>query len=239
MLPDDARVVVTGASSGIGLAVAAGLARRGARLWAAARRPVAIREGLDKTVPGVRVDVFGADFGNAADLECWIARLREALTGVDLLVHAAGMFEPGSVDSAATELFERQFRVNVLAPYRLTQALLPLLEAVSGQVVFINSTGGLSAAPGVSQYAATKHALRALADGLRAEVNSRGIRVLSVFPGRTATPMQAGIFAWEGKPWRPECLLQPEDVAAVVLAAVSLPRTAEVTDLRVRPMRKQ
>jgi NADP-dependent 3-hydroxy acid dehydrogenase YdfG len=90
----------------------------------------------------------------------------------------------------------------------------------------------------VSQYAATKHALKAVADSLRAEVNSQGIRVLSVYPGRTATPTQESLHALEGKPYRPTRLLQPEDVAAVVMNALCLPRTAEVTDIHIRPMMK-
>ena len=87
-------------------------------------------------------------------------------------------------------------------------------------------------------YASTKHALRAIADSLREEVNETGVRVLSVYLGRTASPMQAAIHAAEGKQYRPADLLQPSDVAAMILAALALPRTAEVTELSVRPMRK-
>jgi NADP-dependent 3-hydroxy acid dehydrogenase YdfG len=82
------------------------------------------------------------------------------------------------------------------------------------------------------------HALRALASVVRDEVNEAGVRVTSVFPGRTATPRQALIHEWEGKEYRPERLLQPEDVAAIVVAALDLPRTAEVTDIAIRAMTK-
>jgi short-subunit dehydrogenase len=115
---------------------------------------------------------------------------------------------------------------------------LPLLKMQKGQIVFINSSVGLVSKANLSQYAATKHALRAFADSLREEVNEMGIRVLSVFPGRTATPMQEMIFNWEGKDYPPTRLLQPQDVAAVVIHALSLPRTAEVTDISIRPMAK-
>jgi NADP-dependent 3-hydroxy acid dehydrogenase YdfG len=77
-----------------------------------------------------------------------------------------------------------------------------------------------------------------LADRLRDEVNPGGIRVLSVYPGRTATPMQAAIYRQEGRPYLPEHLLQPEDVAAVVLHALAMPPGAEVTDISIRPMHK-
>ena len=87
-------------------------------------------------------------------------------------------------------------------------------------------------------YAATKYAFKALADSLREEVNAEGVRGLSVYLGRTASPMQAMIHAIEGKPYHPEYLLQPSDVAAVVLNALCLPCTAEMTDISIRPMRK-
>ena len=104
--------------------------------------------------------------------------------------------------------------------------------------MFINSTVGLTARANVGAYAATKHALKALADALRDEINPAGVRVLSVYPGRTAGERQALIFELEGRDYAPETLMQPEDVAAAVVAALTLPRTAELTDLRVRPMRK-
>ena len=136
-----------------------------------------------------------------------------------------------------TEL-DMQYRTNVRAPYLLTQALLPLLRRRQGQVVFINSSVGLAARAQVGPYAATKHALKALADSFREEVNTSGLRVLSVYLGRTASPMQAMIHAMEGKPYYPEYLIQASDVAAVVLNALCLPRTAEVTDISIRPMHK-
>ena len=113
-----------------------------------------------------------------------------------------------------------------------------MLRKRRGQVVFINSTAGLNASAGVGLYSATKHALKALADSLRAEVNSDGVRVLSVYPGRTAIPMQAAIIASEGRAYLPEKLLQPDDVAATVVSALMLPRTAEVTDVKIRPLTK-
>jgi NADP-dependent 3-hydroxy acid dehydrogenase YdfG len=136
------------------------------------------------------------------------------------------------------EDFDRQYAVNVRAPYLLTQLLLPMIIAGRGQIVFVNSSAGLNARKGASQYAATKHALRGLANSLREEVNEHGVRVLSVFPGRTAGRMQAAVFEREKKPYDPAVLLQPDDVASVVVHALELPRTAEVTDISIRPFRK-
>ncbi len=107
-----------------------------------------------------------------------------------------------------------------------------------GEVVFINSSSGIVAKPMSAQYDSTKHALKAIADSLRGEVNAHHVRVLSVYLGRTASEMLERIHRMEGKPYRPELLLQPEDIASVMLNALSLPRTAEVTDVHIRPMLK-
>ena len=102
-------------------------------------------------------------------------------------------------------------------------------------MIFINSTQGLVASPGVGQFAATQHAMRALADSTRAEVNSQGVRVTTIFLGRTATERQAAIFAMEQRSYAPERLIQPKDIARVVVSLVMLPRTSEVTEIRMRP----
>jgi NAD(P)-dependent dehydrogenase (short-subunit alcohol dehydrogenase family) len=187
---------------------------------------------------GCRVVSYAADVSRVSDIDGVSARLRADFGQVDLLVHCAGALALGTVEEAHVQELDRQYETNVRGPFLLTQALLPLLKVREGQVVFVNSTAGLVARAGVSQYAASKHALRALAESLREEVNPDGVRVLSVFLGRTATPMQAWVHEAEGKQYAPERLIQPDDVASIVLCALSLPRTAEVTEIRVRPMMK-
>jgi NADP-dependent 3-hydroxy acid dehydrogenase YdfG len=103
--------------------------------------------------------------------------------------------------------------------------------------VFVNSSIVSRAAQEAGQYAATQHALKGVADSLRQEINPEGVRVLSIYPGRTATARQASIHAAEGKSYRPEQLIQPEDVAFIVVSALKVARTAEVTDIHIRPMR--
>ena len=128
--------------------------------------------------------------------------------------------------------------VNLRAPWQLTAGLLPRLIAAKGQVVVLNSSIWLNARPGLAGYAASKYALKAMTDALRAEVNGQGARVLSVYPGKTASRMQAEASAAAGTPYDPERLLQPADIAASVLAALALPGTAELTDLHIRPALK-
>ena len=117
----------------------------------------------------------------------------------------------------------------------MTRELLPLLRASRGQVVFVNSSAVFTRPSHCGAYIATKAALHGLADALRSEVNEAGVRVLSVFPGRTATPMQEDLHRAEGTPYRPERLLQADDVATAVMGALAMPRSAEVTDIRIRP----
>lgn len=231
--------LVTGAGSGIGRALAVALAGDGASVWLVGRRRALLAAVAERARPPAGEAVCcPADVGVERDVEQVTARLTSEAGRLDLLVHAAGAYARGPVAAATLADLDSQYATNLRGPWSLTRAVLPLLEAASGQVVFVNSTAGLRAAAGVAQYAATKHALRGLADALRDEVNERGIRVLTVFIGRTATPLQAAIHAAEGKPYVPGRLLQPEDVAAIVTAALALPRTAEVTDITIRPRMK-
>ncbi len=227
--------LVTGAGSGIGRAIALRLAEAGANIEAVGRRRDALEETARRARMG-RIAVHAADL----TVDATIAELAQKFGahGLDILVHSAGAYSRGPLEDATVEDLDLLYRTNVRAPYQLTQALLPALRATFGQIVFINSTVGLSARANVGQFAATQHALKAVADSLREEVNAAGVRVLSVYPGRTATERQARIYALEGRAYTPETLMQPEDVAATVVAALTLPRTAELTDLHVRPMRK-
>jgi NADP-dependent 3-hydroxy acid dehydrogenase YdfG len=238
--------VVTGASSGIGRAIAFALAAQGVGILLIGRRAAA----LDATAAELERAGGGGGGGRGAawtwpldlsgeiDADALRNRLRMEADGLDVLVHCAGTHVAGAVATAPVAEFDEQYRVNVRGPYVLTQALLPMLRARRGQIVFVNSSAGLHARGGIGGYAASKHALRALADAVRDEVNADGIRVLSVYPGRTATPQQAAIHAEEGKRYQPERLIQPEDVASVVVHALGMPRTAEVTDISIRPMQK-
>lgn len=231
--------VVTGASSGIGKAIALGLAAQGAALCLVGRNP----SSLDVIIKSVQatashVKSYQADLTADDDIYRLRTSIQQDFESIDILVHSAGVFSMGMVEHAPAEDMDWQYRTNVRAPYLLTQSLLPVIRSRRGQIVFINSSAGLKARAKVGQYAATKHALKAIADSLREEVNADGVRVLSVFPGRTATPMQAAVHELEGRDYEPERFMQPEDVAAVVIHALAMPRSAEITDVTIRPLAK-
>jgi NAD(P)-dependent dehydrogenase (short-subunit alcohol dehydrogenase family) len=189
---------------------------------------------------GPAVEAWRAgDFAILEDVERLAAAVFERCARLDALVHAAGAFARGPAAQTGGEHLERLWHVNATAPFRLTLSLRPLLAVGPGDVVFINSSIVRDAGvEELSAYAASKHALKALTDSLRAELNPEGIRVLSVHPGRTATPMQAQVMSLERREYVADRLLQPASIAALIAAAIALPRSAEVTDIHVRPTQK-
>lgn len=221
------RVLITGAGSGIGREVASRLAARGDELWLLARNLERASALHDEYGPDAHVPVADlADPATLTGVHGWPAAL-------DAVVHAAGVVELGPVSALSAEHWHSQLSVNLVAPALLTQVLLPALRAARGTVVFVNSGAGLRAQPDWSAYAASKHGLRALADSLRAEEPE--LRVTTVFPGRTATPMQQKVHAQEGEEYDAERWIRPGTVADVVLSVLDLPRDAEMPDVVVRP----
>ncbi len=230
-------ILVTGASGGVGEAMARRLGEQGAMVCLTGRN----QERLEKiagSLPAGRARCYPADLTVEEELRNAVQGVLEENQRLDAIVHCAAIIVLGEVATASAEDFEKQFQTNVIAPFRLTQLCLPALITSRGQVVFVNSSAGRHAAAGVGQYAATKHALRAVADSLRDECNAAGVRVCSLFLGSTATPMQAAIRAEQERAYEPERLIQPADVAEMIAAVLALPRTAEVTDLDMRPMEK-
>jgi NADP-dependent 3-hydroxy acid dehydrogenase YdfG len=225
--------LVAGASGAIGGAIARRLAAQETRLVLAGRSLDRL-DDLARQLAPVPVEVFAGDLGDEAAIAALVARSGRAFGGLDVLIHAAGEYLAGDLAGAHPADLDRLYRINLRAPFLLTRACLLALRASRGQIVFLNSS--VTARRGVGLYAATKLALRGLADSLRAEVNPAGVRVLSVYPGRTASAMQEGVARAEGKAYDAERLMQPDDVARAIVAALELPRSAEITDLHLRPM---
>ena len=216
--------LITGAGGGIGAAIADALApdhtlllagRPSARLDAVAQRLGATTWPLDLT------DVDG--FEAAADV----------ITELDVLVHNAGVAYPGRVAESTPEQWRASFEVNVTGAVALTCALLPALRAARGQVVFINSGSGLNPSPGLASYSASKFALRAFADSLRADEPL--LRVTSIHPGRVDTGMQRDLVAYECGEYDPARFLSPQTVAGVVAQVVATPPDAHTHQVVIRP----
>jgi NAD(P)-dependent dehydrogenase (short-subunit alcohol dehydrogenase family) len=221
--------LLTGAGSGIGAVLAERLLERGDALVALARSTERAHD-LRADLPDATVLV--ADLADPAAVEAAAAQLPDAL---DSVVHAAGVVDLGPVASLTTPVWQEQLAVNLVAPAVLTRVALPALRAARGTVVFVNSGAGLAANPQWSAYAASKFGLRALADSLRAEEQEHGVRVTTVFPGRTATPMQQKVHQQEGKQYDAADWIDPATVADAILHVLDLPGDATISDLMIRP----
>ncbi|GGQ44756.1 short chain dehydrogenase [Streptomyces mutabilis] len=225
--------VITGAGSGIGAAVARRLYERGDEIVLHARDAGRAKE-LAAAFPGARTLV--GDLAEPDKLS-WAVSHQTLPDRVDSLLHIAGVVDLGTVGDLTPKTWRNQLNVNLVAPAELTRLFLPQLRVAQGHVLFVNSGSGLNAHAGWSAYAASKHGLKALADSLRHEEHANGVRVTSVYPGRTASPMQAKVHRQEGKEYDPARWIDPESVATTILMALDLPRDAEVNDLTVRPGR--
>ena len=223
------RALVTGASSGIGQAIALALAAEGAHVHAVAR---------NWPNPPEAWQLHNADFTVEADVKRLAAEVSASETSLDVLIHCAGALEMGAVADFSLAQLDVMYQVNVRAPFLLTQLLLPPLTQSRGQIVFINSSAVAAPNTALAGYSSTKAAIKLIADCLRMEINPSGVRVMSVYPGKTASAMQKRAHELAGKPYVAASLMQPEDVAQMVLSALALPKTAEMTDLHIRPMKK-
>jgi short-subunit dehydrogenase len=190
-------VVVTGASAGIGEAVAREFARHGAKLTLVARRKERL-ETLAKEL-GVETFVVAADLSDPENATAWLAEAEAALGPVDVLVNNAGVQNIEATDEADVPSGEALLRLNVFTPLRLVCALLPgMLARKSGTIVDISSMAGLTPMPGMYYYNAAKGGLGNASEGLRGELRGTGVHVLTVYPGPVDTAMaQAGYTKYE------------------------------------------
>ena len=185
------RVLITGGSSGIGLAIAHALLAKGAKVAITGRRPAVLSaavEALRKnggSVTGIVADV-GTEEGRALTLQ----QALEALGGLDILVNNAGGVRAGRLEATSQKEIETMLNVDLVAPILLTRAALPALRA-SGDAMVVNVTSGIAliGAPFYATYAAAKAGLARFGESLRRELKGEGVHVLTVYPGGTDTPM--------------------------------------------------
>ena len=216
------KTLLTGATGGLGRAIAASLAARGAVLTLSARNREAL-EAMAAELPGSGHSVLPADLAEPDAAE----HLAAAAAGTEILVANAGLPGSGKLDDFSAEEVKRALRVNLEAPMLLARTLYPaMLEAGAGHLVFVASLSGKAASPRTSIYNATKFGLRGFALGLRADLNPRGVGVSLVSPGFIR---EAGMFAEAGaKPPPGMGTARPEQVGAGVVKAIERNRI-EVT----------
>jgi len=177
-------VLVTGAATGIGRAVALDLATQGLRVYGGVRSDAdaeALQDESSASVTALRLDVTDSGQVSAA-----LDRIADG-GGLDGLVNNAGIYLGNALELMTDEEIERTFAVNVIGLLRVIRACLPMLRKSAGRIVNISSISGLIALPGVSVYAGSKHAVEAITDSLRVELRDFGIKVISVEPGSIDT----------------------------------------------------
>lgn len=226
--------LVTGATRGIGAATVRALAQAGARVALVARSLRDI-EALAKDLPHAPV-ALANDLAQPAAAVTVAAAAKEAFGDVpDILVLSAGIFPLGPFEGSSDAELDAAFAINTLAPMRLVREFLPEMRSRgAGQVVFIGSIADRHVFPANAVYAASKHAIRAAAQALRAETRGSGLRITLVSPAATDTPI------WD--PHNPDTaphlpnraeMLRAEDVADAVLWAVTRPAHVDVDELRL------
>lgn len=227
-------VLVTGASQGIGAAVAVAFAERhgaDARLALVSRSRGALERVAERCrAAGAEAGVFVCDVTEDAAVEALGRDVPDRLGAPDVLVNNAGLFEPGGFLETSPEAFRRQIEVNLTSAFLVTRAFLPaMLERGSGRVLMMGSVASVRGYPGGTAYGAAKHALLGLARSLREETKGTGVGVTTLLPGATLTP------SWDGVEVPPERFIPPEDVARVAVEVASLSDRSVVEEVLIRP----
>lgn len=225
--------LVTGATSGIGRAIAIALSKAGYAVLAVGRNRDALDElrALDPAIRPIRLDVKDR------------AAVEEAVRGlhVDVLVNNAGIMPPlGHFADIEVAAIDAAIDLNLTATLFMTRMIVPQMrERGSGHVVFTGSTAGHLVVPNMALYSATKAAVSGFAASLRGDLAPYGVRVTEIVPGRTETPLYKGVIdeAARAKMYADDAAVQPEDVAAVLVTVLGLPAWADVTRFDIVPTR--
>ena len=222
--------IVTGASKGIGKAIAATLAREGAKTILVARTQAdLLKVERELKTAGYEVRAFAADVTNQEQLYSVVETTVREYGRIDILVNNAGMgvFKP--VEEMTIEEFDRMWNVNMRGIFLATKAVLPsMTHAQSGNIINIASLAGKNSFKGGAGYAATKWALRGFAASLMLELRDRNIRVVTICPGSVDTNFSSMNLRGEG-------ITQPQDVADAVLFTLTTPARTMISEVDIRP----
>jgi 3-oxoacyl-[acyl-carrier protein] reductase len=226
--------IITGATKGIGRALALHLAANNYNLALCARNAdeveIFIKE-LTATFPGLNFYGRAADLGNSSDVKAFGTFATDCLETVDLLINNAGLFMPSGLMEEAPDALERQMQVNVHAPHYLSKFFAQgMISRKRGHIVNICSIASVKLLTGSASYSISKAALLSLSRILRDELMSSGIRVTAVLPGATLTD------SWSGTSLPAERFVNPEDVARAVLASVQMSAGANIDEVIIRPL---
>jgi 3-oxoacyl-[acyl-carrier protein] reductase len=231
-MPDTA--LVTGATEGIGRAIAFALGLAGWQVGVCARTAPKLESLLaELAAAGIRAAGRPCDVADPAQVEALVAHVTTALGPVDVLVNNAGVAVLKPFAELSLAEWDAMMATNVRSLYVVTRAVLPgMRERRRGAVVNISSLSGKRGFAGGTAYAASKHAVMGFSESLMLEVRRDGVRVITICPGSVDTKIIHEQTVFEREAAR---ILQPEDVAEVVLTALRLPARATLSELEIRP----
>lgn len=224
--------VVTGATQGIGRAIAEKLLAAGYNIAICARSSSDL-DGLQRTwalqYPGARILTVAADFSTPGDVLTFAAAVNREFDGTDMLVNNAGIFSPGDLATEPEGQLEEMMQVNVYSAYHLTRALLPAMHPGS-HIFNMCSVASLRAYPNGGAYSITKYALLGFSDNLREELKPRQIKVTAICPGATWSR------SWSGSGIEEERIMKSSDIADMLWATYTLSAQADVEMIIMRPL---
>ena len=214
--------IVTGASRGIGLAIAKALAREGVRLGL-----------LSRSKPGIGGEFVPCDLADLDKIPGAVRQLVDRLGSVDFLINNAGIFLEKPVPEIQLADWERSLRVNVTAPFLITREVLPLMIArKKGRIINIASSAAVQGYLHQSAYSASKHALLGFARSLAVEAKPHGIHVYNLCPGGVDTDFIKGTYLGERLKGQP--MINPEDIAEMVVFVLQQPENVDMPEIIVR-----
>ena len=215
--------LVTGGSSGIGLAIGRMLSGEGYELTLASRTP----EKIEAAAAEIGAYAVAADVGKEEDCVRVVAQHKERFGGLDVLVNSAGIGIAGTVESLQAKHIDLQLNVNIRGLLLVSREAIPLLRETKGWIVNLASIAGTTATPGLTVYGATKAALIALTRSQNAELDGDGVRAIAICPGFVDTPMAV----WSGL--TADEMIRPEDCAEIVRMCLRLSPRARIPQVIV------
>lgn len=226
--------IITGASQGIGRAISLVLSDKGASVVLAARSEGKLLTLRDEIIEkGGKALVVKTDVGMIEDCKCLVQQTLNAYNKIDILINSAGrgLGGGGPIEASDPEAVTKMVQVNLLGAYYCTFAVLPSMKAQSsGHIVNISSVAGIKYFPQSPMYSATKFAVRAFSEGLRNQVQKWNIRVTTVYPGQTDTPMLERVPLAERNKF-----LRPEHIARAIIHALEYPDGVSMNEIVIRP----
>ncbi len=224
--------IITGATKGIGLAIAKTLAREGINLAICSRNNddlLSVKEALLQINPSVKIFIYVADCSLRADVLAFAAAAEQELQSVEILINNAGLFLPGSILEEQENALQKQLDLNLLAGYELYRFFgKKLMAARAGHIFNICSVASKKVVVNAGSYSVTKFAQLGLNHIMREEMKAYQVKVTAILPGSTLTD------SWNGTTVPPEKFVLPEDVAAAILSCLKMSAGANVDELIIR-----